>query len=429
MRKEVAGLKILVVGRGGREHAICKKLNESVLVEKVFCAPGNAGIAEDAELVNIDEMDFAGLADFAERQGIELTVIGPENPLAAGIVDYFQQRGLAVFGPNQKAAQLESSKSFAKELMKKYQIPTASYAVFEEYEEAKAYIVQHGAPIVLKADGLAAGKGVTVAMTLEEALSALEEMLLNQKFGEASSKLVIEEYLQGEEYSLMAFVHGEKVYPMVAAQDHKRAYDGDKGPNTGGMGAYSPVPHLPADIVDQSVREILEPCAKAMVKEGCPFTGVIFAGLMMTKQGPKTIEFNARFGDPETQVVLPRLESDLAQVFLDVLAGKDPQLKWKEEAVLGVVLASEGYPGSYQKGVPIKGLDEIEQATVYHAGTIRSEKGAICSDGGRVLLVAASGASVEAAQQQVYREMKKLDQPGFFYRKDIGARAIARFSS
>ncbi|MEK4886065.1 phosphoribosylamine--glycine ligase [Bacillus sp. FSL W8-0223] len=422
-------MKILVVGRGGREHAICKKLNESVLVEKVFCAPGNAGIAEDAELVNIDEMDFVGLADFAERQGIELTVIGPENPLAAGIVDYFQQRGLAVFGPNQKAAQLESSKSFAKELMKKYQIPTASYAVFEEYEEAKAYIVQHGAPIVLKADGLAAGKGVTVAMTLEEALSALEEMLLNQKFGEASSKLVIEEYLQGEEYSLMAFVHGEKVYPMVAAQDHKRAYDGDKGPNTGGMGAYSPVPHLPADIVEQSVREILEPCAKAMVKEGCPFTGVIFAGLMMTKQGPKTIEFNARFGDPETQVVLPRLESDLAQVFLDVLAGKDPQLKWKEEAVLGVVLASEGYPGSYQKGVPIKGLDEIEQATVYHAGTIRSEKGAICSDGGRVLLVAASGASVEAAQQQVYREMKKLDQPGFFYRKDIGARAIARFSS
>ena len=429
MRKEVAGLKILVVGRGGREHAICKKLNESVLVEKVFCAPGNAGIAEDAELVNIDEMDFAGLADFAERQDIELTVIGPENPLAAGIVDYFQQRGLAVFGPNRKAAQLESSKSFAKELMKKYQIPTASYAVFEEFEEAKAYIVQHGAPIVLKADGLAAGKGVTVAMTLEEALSALEEMLLNQKFGEASSKLVIEEYLQGEEYSLMAFVQGEKVYPMVAAQDHKRAYDGDKGPNTGGMGAYSPVPHLPADIVEQSVREILEPCAKAMVKEGCPFTGVIFAGLMMTKQGPKTIEFNARFGDPETQVVLPRLESDLAQVFLDVLAGKDPQLKWKEEAVLGVVLASEGYPGSYQKGVPIKGLDEIEQATVYHAGTIRSEKGAICSDGGRVLLVAASGASVEAAQQQVYREMKKLDQPGFFYRKDIGARAIARFSS
>lgn len=429
MRKEVAGLKILVVGRGGREHAICKKLNESVLVEKVFCAPGNAGIAEDAELVNIDEMDFAGLADFAERQDIELTVIGPENPLAAGIVDYFQQRGLAVFGPNRKAAQLESSKSFAKELMKKYQIPTASYAVFEEFEEAKAYIVQHGAPIVLKADGLAAGKGVTVAMTLEEALSALEEMLLNQKFGEASSKLVIEEYLQGEEYSLMAFVHGEKVYPMVVAQDHKRAYDGDKGPNTGGMGAYSPVPHLPADIVEQSVREILEPCAKAMVKEGCPFTGVIFAGLMMTKQGPKTIEFNARFGDPETQVVLPRLESDLAQVFLDVLAGKDPQLKWKEEAVLGVVLASEGYPGSYQKGVPIKGLDEIEQATVYHAGTIRSEKGAICSDGGRVLLVAASGASVEAAQQQVYREMKKLDQAGFFYRKDIGARAIARFSS
>jgi phosphoribosylamine--glycine ligase len=422
-------MKILVVGRGGREHAICKKLNESLLVEKVFCAPGNAGIAEDVEIVNINEMDFAGLADFAERQGIELTVIGPEAPLAAGIVDYFQQRGLAVFGPNQKAAQLESSKSFAKELMAKYQIPTASYAVFEEFEEAKAYIVQHGAPIVLKADGLAAGKGVTVAMTLEEALSALEEMLMNKKFGEASSKLVIEEYLQGEEYSLMAFVHGEKVYPMVAAQDHKRAYDGDKGPNTGGMGAYSPVPHLPAEIVEQSVREILEPCAKAMVKEGRPFTGVIFAGLMMTKQGPKTIEFNARFGDPETQVVLPRLESDLAQVFLDVLAGKDPQLKWKEEAVLGVVLASKGYPGSYQKGVPILGLDDIEKATIYHAGTIRSEKGTICSDGGRVLLVAASGATVEEAKQQVYKEMKKLDQDSFFYRKDIGARAIARFSS
>ena len=423
-------MKVLVVGRGGREHAICKKLKESVLVEKVFCAPGNAGIAEDAELVKISEMDFADLADFVEKQGIELTVVGPEAPLAAGIVDFFQKRKLAIFGPNQKAAELESSKSFAKKLMAKYQIPTASYAVFEEFEDAKAYIVQHGAPIVLKADGLAAGKGVTVAMTTEEALAALEEMLIHKKFGEASSKLVIEEYLQGEEYSLMAFVHGEKVYPMAAAQDHKRAYDGDNGPNTGGMGAYSPVPHLPAEIIEQSVRDILEPCAKAMVKEGRPFTGVIFAGLMLTKQGPKTIEFNVRFGDPETQVVLPRLESDLAQVFLDVLAGKAPKIKWKDEAVLGVVLASKGYPGSYQKGVPIQGIQDIKKATVYHAGTIRGGKeGRICSDGGRVLVVAASGASIKEAQERVYQEMKKLDQDSFFYRKDIGARAIARVFS
>ncbi|MBM7650178.1 phosphoribosylamine--glycine ligase [Bacillus ectoiniformans] len=423
-------MKVLVVGRGGREHAICKKLAESPLVKGLYCAPGNAGISQDAELVAIDEMDFDGLTSFALKQGIDLTVVGPENPLSEGIVDHFQEQGLKVYGPNKAAAILEGSKSFSKMMMEKYQIPTARYQAFESYEDAKAYIEEQGAPIVLKADGLAAGKGVTVAMTMEEALSSLEDMMLDKKFGEASSKVVVEEFLEGEEYSLMAFVNGENVYPMEAAQDHKRAFDGDEGPNTGGMGAYSPIPHISQEVIDQSVREILQPIAKGMCEEGRPFTGIIFAGLMLTKAGPKTIEFNARFGDPETQVVLPRLKTDLAQVLLDVLKGEDPQLEWKDESILGVVLAAKGYPETYEKGHAINGLDQAEQTSVLHAGTYLNEEQILCANGGRVLLINGKGDSIQEAQAAAYDQMKAVDTEHFFYRKDIGSRAIARaFSS
>ncbi len=419
-------MNVLVVGRGGREHAICKKAAESPLVENVFCAPGNAGISRDAHIVDIDEMNFKDIASFAKEQKVGLVIVGPENPLEAGITDYLKKEGLNVFGPNQNAAILEGSKSFSKMMMEKYNIPTARYQSFEDYDAAKAYIEQEGAPIVLKADGLAAGKGVTVAMTLDEALTSLEDMMLDKKFGDASARVVVEQYLQGEEYSLMAFVHGENVYPMEAAQDHKRAFDNDEGPNTGGMGAYSPVPHISQAINDQSVEEIIRPIAKGMVQEGRSFTGIIFAGLMLTEEGPKTIEFNARFGDPETQVVLPRLENDLIQVMLDVLDGKDPELSWKDESVLGIVLAAKGYPEAYEKGNEVKGLDNIESASVIHAGTYREGDGVIRANGGRVLLVTGSGANPTEAQKKAYVKMKNIDTENFFYRSDIGSRAISK---
>lgn len=419
-------MNILVVGRGGREHAICKKVAESPLVENVFCAPGNAGISRDASIVDIDEMNFQDLASFAKEQNVGLVIVGPENPLSAGITDYLKKEGLKVFGPNQNAAILEGSKSFSKMMMEKYNIPTARYQSFEDYEAAKAYIEQEGAPIVLKADGLAAGKGVTVAMTMEEALAALEDMMLDKKFGDASARVVVEQFLQGEEYSLMAFVHGENVYPMEAAQDHKRAFDNDEGPNTGGMGAYSPVPHISQAINDQSVEEIIRPIAKGMVAEGRSFTGIVFAGLMLTEEGPKTIEFNARFGDPETQVVLPRLENDLVQVLLDVLDGKDPELSWKEESVLGIVLAAKGYPEAYEKGHELKGIDAIDSSSVIHAGTYADSEGVIRANGGRVLLVTGSGSSPGEAQQKAYEKMQNIDTEHFFYRSDIGSRAISK---
>jgi phosphoribosylamine--glycine ligase len=419
-------MNVLVVGRGGREHAICKKLSESPLVENVFCAPGNAGISRDAHIVDINEMNFDDIASFAKEQKVGLVIVGPENPLEAGITDYLKKEGLNVFGPNQNAAILEGSKSFSKMMMEKYNIPTARYQSFEDYDAAKAYIEREGAPIVLKADGLAAGKGVTVAMTLDAALASLDDMMLDKKFGDASARVVVEQYLQGEEYSLMAFVHGENVYPMEAAQDHKRAFDNDEGPNTGGMGAYSPVPHISQAINDQSVEEIIRPIAKGMVQEGRSFTGIIFAGLMLTEEGPKTIEFNARFGDPETQVVLPRLENDLVQVMLDVLDGKDPALTWKDESVLGIVLAAKGYPEAYKKGNEVKGLDNIESASVVHAGTYTEGDSVIRANGGRVLLVTGSGMNPTEAQQQAYAKMKNIDTENFFYRSDIGSRAISK---
>ncbi|WP_353853667.1 phosphoribosylamine--glycine ligase [Bacillus sp. Bos-x628] len=417
-------MNVLIIGRGGREHTIAWKVNQSELVSQVFVAPGNDGMTSVASLVPIDEGDHEALIRFAKENDIGLTVIGPEVPLIAGIVDAFEQSGLKVFGPNAKAAVIEGSKEFAKDLMKNYDIPTAAYATFTSFEKAKAYVEEKGAPIVIKADGLAAGKGVTVAMTLEEAIDCLHDFLEDEKFGDASASVVIEEFLTGEEFSLMAFVNGENVYPMVIAQDHKRAFEDDKGPNTGGMGAYSPVPHISDEIVKQAVEEIVKPAARAMVQEERPFTGILYAGLMLTPEGSKVIEFNARFGDPETQVVLPRLESDLVQVFLDILDGKNVDLQWKDTAAVSVVLASEGYPEDYEKGMPIGALQTtVSDVVIFHAGT-KKENDQFVTNGGRVANVTAFDDTFEAARSRVYEAVEEIIQPGLFYRRDIGARAL-----
>ncbi|TYS67892.1 phosphoribosylamine--glycine ligase [Sutcliffiella horikoshii] len=418
-------MKVLVIGKGGREHAIAWKFAQSPSVTEVFIAPGNIGMETVGNLVPIQESDTVSLINFAKENQIDLTMVGPEVPLLNGIVDAFQAAGLQVFGPTKAAALIEGSKGFAKDLMKKYGIPTAGYETFTDYEEARTYIEGKGAPIVLKADGLAAGKGVVVAMTDEEAFEAVHEMMAESKFGAASSKLVIEEFLEGEEFSFMAFVNGEKVYPMVIAQDHKRAFDGDKGPNTGGMGAYSPVPQIPNSVVEEALETVLLPTAKAMVNEGRPFVGILYAGLILTKQGPKVIEFNARFGDPETQVVLPRLESDLAEVLTGVLHGDDElELKWSNESVVGVVMASKGYPEAYENGAVIEGADQVGEGLVFHAGT-EGRDGKLVTNGGRVLLVAAQSDSLEQAQKKVYEELRKITCDNLFYRKDIAHKAIA----
>ena len=423
-------MNVLVIGRGGREHALCDALLNSESVEKVYCAPGNAGIGQIAETVSIEETDFDGLIAFAKEKKIDLTVVGPEVPLLGGIVDAFKEAGLRVFGPDKNAAVIEGSKSFAKELMKKYEIPTGQYETFTDFSSAKEYVREVGAPIVIKADGLAAGKGVAVALTEEEALEALEEMLLGQKFGDASAKVVIEEFLDGEEFSLMAFVDGTNVYPLAEAQDHKRAFDGDKGPNTGGMGAYSPVPHISKEVISEAVETILLPAAKAMAAEGRPFTGVLYAGLILTAEGPKVIEFNARFGDPETQVVLPRLQTDLGETLFRICEGQEVNLVWDECGVAGVVMAAEGYPGDYQKSVPIKGLSLLdEEILVYHAGTYLDDQNQLLSNGGRVLLVASKQPDLEDAVKEVYKEINKLNIDGLFYRRDIGRRATESASS
>jgi phosphoribosylamine--glycine ligase len=420
-------MNILVIGRGGREHAICRKVSESSLVEKVFVAPGNDGMTDVAELVAIQENDQEKLLAFAKENGVGLTIIGPEIPLLEGLSDRFAEAGLLVFGPKQSAAEIEGSKSFAKELMDKYQIPTADYAVFSDYEQAKAYIKEKGAPIVIKADGLAAGKGVTVAMTMEEALASVEEMIAHKKFGDASSTVVIEEFLAGEEFSLMAFVNGDKVIPLEIAQDHKRAFDGDQGPNTGGMGAYSPVPHIEASIVQTAIETILQPAAKALLQEDRSFCGILYAGLISTEKGPKVIEFNARFGDPETQVILPRLQSDLVETILSLLNGETPELVWDSQAVLGVVIAAKGYPEAYDKGAVLRGIENLSKDQyVFHAGTVKNEAGEFVTNGGRVLLVGTKAPDLKEAQQRVYEELKHLQCEDVFYRKDIGFKAIER---
>ncbi|MGN7941061.1 phosphoribosylamine--glycine ligase [Virgibacillus sp. 6R] len=417
-------MKVLIIGQGGREHALVWKAAQSKLVTKVFVAPGNDGMQELATLVPISETDNQGLLDFAKKEAIDFTFVGPEVPLLNGIVNDFQAAGLKIFGPTKEAALIEGSKNFAKELMFKYNIPTADYQTFTDVEQAKAYIEEKGAPIVIKADGLAAGKGVTVAETLDVALNSVTDMLEGGKFGDASRSVVVEEFLAGEEFSLMAFVNGEKVYPMVIAQDHKRAYDNDEGPNTGGMGAYSPVPQISEQVVEQAVETILKPAAKALVSEGRSFTGILYAGLILTTDGPKVIEFNARFGDPETQVVLPRLESDLIEALLAILEDKRVELKWSEKAVLGVVLASKGYPNDYEKGQPIGTLQaEQTDAVIFHAGTKWQDEQYV-NNGGRVLVVSGYGDSIQDAQKQAYELVEKVASPALFYRNDIGNKAI-----
>lgn len=418
-------LKVLVIGGGGREHAIAKQFNVSPSVKKVFVAPGNDGMKEDAEIVNIDATDFEALVAFAKENEVDLTFVGPEQPLAEGIVDYFAEQGLQAFGPTKAAAQIEGSKSFAKEIMKKYNIPTAAYGTFTDAEEAKAFIREKGAPIVVKADGLAAGKGVIVAMKLEDALHAVDDMIGNQKFGDSSSKVVIEEFLDGEEFSYMSFVHNGQIYPMVIAQDHKRAYDGDRGPNTGGMGAYSPVPQISDAVVKEAYDKVVVPTVKAMAAEGTPFTGILYAGLILTEDGPKVIEFNARFGDPEAQVVLPRMESDFGEFMAALMEGEPYELKWNDDAVLGVVIASEGYPDKVIKGARLPELNVItaQGLDVFHAGT-KSDGKDFVGNGGRVLLVAARAETLKDAQADVYHSLSDLKWDGFFYRTDIGWRTF-----
>ena len=408
--------KVLVVGSGGREHAIVKSLKKSSKVEKIYCAPGNAGISKDAECVNIKVDDIEGLVNFAQRHNIDLTVVGPEAALVAGLSDAMQKCGLKVFGPTKGAAQIESSKEFAKRIMMKYHVPTAKYETFSDFDKALEYVKNGSFPTVIKYDGLAAGKGVVVATNLEEAENALKDMLQNHVFG--SDKVIIEEFLEGPEFSFMCFVSGEKVYPLELAQDHKRALDGDKGPNTGGMGAYSPVPFISPEMHDKALKEIMIPTAKALVKEGFPFCGVLYGGLILTKEGPKVIEFNARFGDPETEVVLPRLESDIYDFFIAAIEGKDFIPQWSHDAVIGVVLASKGYPGAYEKGAEIKGLDNV-QGEVFHMGTIEKE-GKFHVNGGRVLMVTAHGEDLPAANLNVRKEISMIECPSLFHRTDIG---------
>lgn len=409
-------MKILVIGRGGREHAIAWKAAQSQLVEKVFVAPGNDGMKQQFETVNIDEKDNDKIVQWSKENAIDLVIIGPEAALQNGLSDDLKKNNIKVFGPSQTATQIESSKEFAKELMKKYHIPTADFATFSDYEEAKKYLEEHGAPIVIKYDGLAAGKGVVVAITMEEADQALRDMLLDTKFGKG--KVVIEEFLQGPEFSLLTLVNGKQVVPLVIAQDHKRAFDGDKGPNTGGMGAYSPVPIIPQSVIDESVEKIMKPVAAAMVAEGKSFCGVLYGGLMLTQNGPKVIEFNARFGDPETEVVLPKIKSDLVQHILDVLDNKATQVEFYDETFLGVVLSSNGYPGSYAKGVAINGLENVKQL-VFHMGTAYKD-GAWVTAGGRVLFVVGKGKDIYEARKDAYDGVSKIKSEGLFFRSDIG---------
>ena len=413
-------MKVLVIGSGGREHAIVDALSRSEKVSKIIAAPGNAGMAELAVCESIKDTDVDRLLSYAKNERVDLTVVGPEASLALGIVDKFEEAGMLIFGPSKAAAQIESSKEFAKDLMQKYNIPTAAYAVFSDYEEALMYVAKQGAPIVLKYDGLAAGKGVVVAQDMVEATDALKDMLLDDKYGHG--KVVVEECMVGPEFSFMCFVSGEAVYPMVVAQDHKRAYDGDKGPNTGGMGAYTELPFITEEDKAYALNEIMIPMAKAMVKEGCPFKGVLYGGLMKTAQGIKVIEFNARFGDPETEVVLPRLTSDIAELFSAIAKGETPIIEWDNRASLGVVLASLGYPGDYSKGATIENLEAVD-AKVYHMGTTIHE-GKYVTNGGRVLFITALADTLQEAQAKVSAEIKKIECNNLFHRNDIGWQAI-----
>ncbi len=414
-------MKVLVVGSGGREHAIVDALFRSPSVDKIYCAPGNAGIAKQAECVAIKDTDVAGLKQFVKDNAVDLTVVGPEAALAVGIADEFRKEGLAIFGHTKSAARIETSKEFAKELMAKYDIPTAGYKAFDNYDEAVAYVEARPLPAVLKYDGLAAGKGVVIAETMDDAREALRDMLLDDRFGKG--RVVVEDYLEGPEFSLMCFVEGENVYPMPIAQDHKRAFDGDKGPNTGGMGAYTSLPFVTAEDLEFAMEKVMRPTAKAMVAERCPLTGVLYGGLMKTAQGVKVIEFNARFGDPETEVVLPLIDSDIANVFEAVAKGETPaEIVWSKDVTLGIVLASKGYPGDYAKGFAIRGTENVD-GTVFHMGTAVKD-GELVTAGGRVLFVVAKGATLAEAHKKANEEVAKIECENLFHRTDIGHKAF-----
>lgn len=421
-------MNVLVIGSGGREHAIAWKLAQSPKVKQVYCAPGNGGTAQLAKNVPLAVNDFAGLAQFAKDEEIDLTIVGPEDPLLAGIVDFFEQRNLAVFGPRAGAAKMEGSKCFAKKMMSLYNIPTARYESFIDYESALAYIREQGAPIVIKADGLAAGKGVVVAETLAEAEEALYQIMQSGSFGQAGSRVVIEECMRGEELTLLSFVDGETVKPMITCQDHKQVFDGDKGPNTGGMGTYAPVPQVSPALVKQIVETIVQPIARGMVKEGIPFKGVLYTGLMLTADGPKVVEFNVRFGDPETQVVLPLLETDLLEIILATISGELSSLdiQWKAGSAVCVVMAAPGYPGDYPKGATIQGLGSTgEDTVVFHAGT-RLEESRVLTNGGRVLGVTGVGPGLTQAREAAYAGVKQLHFEAAHFRTDIAAKALRR---
>lgn len=429
---------VLVVGSGGREHAIVDALSRSSKVGKIFCAPGNAGIAMQAECVPIKDTEVAKLADFAEAQGIDLTVVGPEAALAVGIVDEFEARGLKIFGPSRAAAVIESSKDFAKALMARHNVPTAAYRTFSDYNEALAYVRAGKFPVVLKYDGLAAGKGVVIAENLQQADETLRDMLLDDRFGHG--KVVVEEFLTGPEFSLLCFVSGREVVPMILSQDHKRAYDGDEGPNTGGMGAYTGLPFVTDEDREYAIEHIMKPVAAGMAQEGIPFRGVLYGGLMKTPDGIKVIEFNCRFGDPETEVVLPALESDIYDIFLAVAEHRPiPETRWSDKPYIGFVLASKGYPGSYAKGVEIKGLKKLQSmpdVKVYHMGTSLAELSgeghedfdgsgrSLVTSGGRVLMVLATAPTLSEARDKALDAVSLIDCDNLFHRTDIGHWAL-----
>ena len=418
-------MKILMIGSGGREHALVKKLLESPKVEKIYCAPGNGGIACDAENVNISAMDIEGVVNFSKENKIDLVFVAPDDPLAAGMVDALEAEGIRAFGPKKAAAEIEASKVFSKNLMKKYGIPTADYQVFDNSKDALDYVVNNNmAPVVVKADGLALGKGVLICQTVEDAKAAIHSIMDDKKFGESGSRVVIEEFLTGPEVSVLSFTDGKCVKPMVSSKDHKRALDGDKGLNTGGMGTISPNPYYTDEMAEICRKTIFEPTIDAMNKEGRTFKGCLYFGLMLTPKGPKVIEYNARFGDPETQVVLPRLETDLVDICEAVIDGTlgDLDIKWKKGAAACVVMASGGYPESYKKGIEMSGLDEkggVEGAIVYHAGT-KLENGKFYTNGGRVLGVTAVDDTLEGALKKAYEAVEKISFEGAHYRKDIG---------
>lgn len=422
-------MDILIIGSGGREHTLAWKLAQSKLVNKIYAVPGNPGMEDVATCVSGSVEDNAFLVNFAKENNIDMVVVGPEVPLTNGIVDDMEKVGIPSFGPKKLAAQLEGSKSFSKDIMKKYGIPTAKYEVFTEADKAKAYIEQEGAPIVIKANGLAAGKGVIVAETKQQALDAIDEIMCDKAFGSAGNSVVIEEFMAGEEASVLAFTDGKTIIPMIPSQDHKRAHDGDKGPNTGGMGTYAPAPVVTEDLMETIKSTILEPTIQAMAKEGHPYKGCLYAGLMITSEGPKVVEFNARFGDPETQVVLPLLDSDLGEIMLACINGTlaDCDIKWSDKAAVCVVMSAGGYPAKYRKGDEILGLENAAQNNilVFHAGTAKQDT-KIVTNGGRVLGVVALGDDIKSAVDTVYKGIKTIDFKDVYYRKDIAHRAFNR---